>query len=147
QKPTFDVPVILDVRHFDQVVLTTRSIDRGHILTSSDLYVDRRDVTELTEYCSSTKELIGSASKRAFRALLPVRITDVETAVRSDNAFVIKRRDQTRMVARVGSLNVSATGEALQDGRMGETIRLRNIDSNTIVQGKITGPGEVEISF
>jgi flagella basal body P-ring formation protein FlgA len=147
QKPTFDVPVVLDVRHFDQVVMTTKSIDRGHVLTAADLYVDRRDVSELTEYCSSTKELLGNATKRSFRALLPIRVSDVETAVRGDNTPVIKRRDQVRMVARVGSLNVSATGEALQDGRMGETIRLRNVDSNTQVQGRVTGRGEVEILF
>lgn len=146
-KPTFDIPVLLEVRHFDQVVLTTKSFERGHILTAADLYVDRQDVTDFTDYCSSTKEIIGSSVKRSLRALLPIRQGDVEAANRSDNGIVIKRREQVKMLAKAGGLVVSATGEALEDGRIGESIRLRNTVSNANVQGRVIGQGEVEISY
>lgn len=147
KKPTFDVVVILDVRHFDQLVMVTRGIDRGHVLTTSDLYVDRQDVTELTDYCPTIKELVGTTTRRSIRALQPVRMSDVETTTRLEGAILIKRRDQVKMVARVGSLSVTAVGEAIQEGRLGEIIRVRNIDSNTTIQGRVLSPGEVEISF
>lgn len=147
QKPLFDVAVILDVRHFDRVVMTTKAIDRGHVLTATDLYADRCDVTELSDYCSKPGELIGATARRSVRALMPVRMSDVEGAVHSEGGILVKRRDHVKMVARVGVLSVAATGEALQEGRLGETIRLRNTESNATVQGRVTSAGEVEISF
>lgn len=146
-KPMYDVAVLLDVRHFDRVVMTTKAIDRGHVLTATDLYADRCDVTELSDYCSRPSELIGATARRSVRALLPLRMCDVEGAVHSEGGILIKRRDHVKMVARVGSLSVAATGEALQEGRLGETIRLRNTESNATVQGRVVSPGEVEISF
>jgi flagella basal body P-ring formation protein FlgA len=146
-KPAFDVPVLLDVRHFDEVVLTTKGLERGHVITAADVYLDRQDVTELADYCSTTSQLIGTTSKRSMRALLPLRFNDVEVAGRADGSILIKRRERVKMVARIGPLNVTVTGEALQEGRLGETIRLRNVDSNANVQGRVISPTEVEIAF
>ena len=73
----------------------------------------------------------------------------METSRRSRNrdAILIKRRDHVKMIAKSGALNVTVIGEASQEERAGETIRLRNVDSNAVVQGRVTGPNEVEISF
>ncbi len=147
RSPTFDVTVMLDVRHFDRVVLTTKAIERGHLIVAEDLYVDRQDVTDITDYCSSSSSLIGTTTKRPLRGLLPVRTNDFEAGVRTENAVLVKRREQVKMTAHVGPMNVSATGEALQEGRLGETIRLRNLDSNTSVRGRVVGHNEVEILF
>ncbi len=144
---TYDVLVQLEARHFERVVLATKTIDRGHLIAASDLYLDRQDVTELSDYCSSASELVGTTAKRSIRALLPVRTNDVEGQTRTETSVLIKRREQVKMVARVGALVVTATGEALQDGRLGEIIKVRNIESNANVQGRVTGTGEVEISF
>lgn len=146
-KPSFDVQVFLDVRHFDNVVLTTTTLERGRTISTADVYVDRQDVTELTDYCSHVDQLIGATTKRSVRSLLPLRKGDVEPIERSANSILIKRRDRVKMIAKAGAVHVTVTGEALQEGRAGETIRLRNVDSNATVQGRVTGANEVEISF
>jgi flagella basal body P-ring formation protein FlgA len=145
--PNFEVPIVLDVRHFDKVVVSSRALERGHVITASDLYVDRQDVTDLTEYCSDPNEMVGLAMKRSVRALQPLRMNDLDAVARTESSVLVKRRDQVKMVARVGAVSVSAMGEALQDGRLGETIRLRNIETNSNVQARVTRAGEVEISF
>ncbi|WP_010583813.1 flagellar basal body P-ring formation chaperone FlgA [Schlesneria paludicola] len=147
EKQTIDVVTIFDVRHYDTVVLTTRPLERGHKLTVADLYTDRQDVTDLTDYSSRTAELVGMTTKRAMRPLTPLRQIDIESTVQANGAILVKRRDSVRIVGRLGAVSVIATGEALQEGRLGELIRLRNTDSNTNVQGRVTGPGEVEILF
>jgi hypothetical protein len=78
-KPMFEVPVVLDVRRFDQVVVASKALERGRVITEDDLYVDRQNVTDLTEYSSTPEELIGMKLKRPMRALIPVRKCDVET--------------------------------------------------------------------
>lgn len=147
QKPSFDVSLAFDVRHFDSVVLTTKTLERGHTMTVEDMYVDRQDVTELTDYCSSMSDLIGTTTKRSVRALLPLRKNDIELTSNSHKSVLIKRREQVKMVARVGGLNISAMGEALQDGHAGEVIQLRNLDSKATVQGRVVNASEVEIAF
>lgn len=53
--------------------------------------------------------------------------------------------DPVRMTVRLGSLEVVASGEALQAGARGETIRVRNVDSKKVVAGRVIGPRSVEI--
>ena len=38
-------------------------------------------------------------------------------------------------------------GEAMQEGRMGQTIRLRNTESNKTVHGRVLGPRLVEVEY
>jgi flagella basal body P-ring formation protein FlgA len=145
--PTIDLNLVLEVRHFEDVVLAAKTIDRGHQIVAGDLYTDRQDVTELVDYCSNSDDLIGTTARRSIRALTAVRSNDVEAKNRAENQVVIKRRDQVKMIARLGTLSVTAMGEALQDGRKGETIRLRNLESNTNIQGRVIASGEVEIAY
>jgi flagella basal body P-ring formation protein FlgA len=69
---------------------------------------------------------------------------DMEVAAAEDPVLV-KAHDSVRLVAAVGNLRVTALGEALQDGRSGQTIRVRNVDSGRVVSGHIVGPSVVEV--
>lgn len=59
----------------------------------------------------------------------------------------LKVRDQVRLVAKIGPVRVTALGEALQEGRVGQTIRVRNIDSNKIVSGRVVDRNIVEVEY
>ena len=146
-KPSFDVAVHLDVRHFDGVVLAAKALERGHTIQTSDVYVDRQDVTTLSDYCSNADLLVGATVKRSVRPLMPVKLSDAESSRSTANAVLVKRRDRVRMVAKIGSHSISTTGEAQQEGRLGDTIRLQNIESKTFVQGRVTAANEVEITY
>lgn len=144
---SFDVAVHLDVRHFDGVVLAAKALERGHTIQASDVYVDRQDVTTLSDYCSNADLLVGSTVKRSVRPLMPVKLSDAESSRSAANAVLVKRRDRVRMVAKIGSHSISTTGEAQQEGRLGDTIRLQNIESKSFVQGRVTAANEVEITY
>jgi flagella basal body P-ring formation protein FlgA len=45
-----------------------------------------------------------------------------------------------------GSLRLSLIGLAMEDGWLGDTIRVKNIDSKQIVMANVTGAGQVEVS-
>ena len=63
------------------------------------------------------------------------------------NAVLVQSRQRVMMLVHSGGLNVSAVGEAQQEGRMGQSILVQNIDSKKVVQGRVTGPGTVEIDL
>ena len=64
-----------------------------------------------------------------------------------DDAVVVKLRDHVKIVARVGEIRFVTAGEALQEGRAGQSIRVRNIDSNRTVVGRIVAPGMIEVDY
>jgi hypothetical protein len=61
--------------------------------------------------------------------------------------ILIKGHDMVRLVARIGRMRIMARGEALQEGRLGEVIRVRNVDSDKIVSGRIAEAGMVEVDY
>lgn len=145
------VPVSFDVRHFDNVVATARPIARGRKIQSDDVCLHRCDVTTSADYCTRVDQMVGRVAARPLTALQTIREQDLErnagSSTGSDQAVVIKRQDRVAMVAKVGDLNISVRGEALQDGRIGQTIRVQNVESKSIVQGRVLSAEEVEISY
>lgn len=72
-----------------------------------------------------------------------LRKTGYTEPTRASNEVLIKTRDLVRMIVQVGAVQVVASGEAQQDGKMGDLIRVRNVDSNRIVNARIEAAGVV----
>ena len=76
----------------------------------------------------------------ALRDLIPV------TAAKTQH--VVRTRDNVQVTAVSGRLRVKLTAaEAMQSGRQGDVIRVRNTRSQEIITGRVTGPGMVEIQL
>jgi len=61
-------------------------------------------------------------------------------------AFLVRRRQTVRLVARVGNVTVEAQGTALQDGKLGEEILVAVAWSKTPLKGIVSGEKEVTVS-
>lgn len=146
-----EIPVSLDVRHFETVVATARPIARGRTIQKEDLYLHRWDVTSATDYSTQVDQLIGRTALRTLSAAQIIRDQDLDKGTAApangDRSVQIKRSDRVKILARLGQLAVTVNGEAMQDGRLGDTIRVRNTESKSIVQGKVISPDEVEITY
>ena len=53
----------------------------------------------------------------------------------------IRRGEMVTLVYRIGGLQLSTHARALEDGAIGQGIRLVNLTSNRTVDGTVTGPG------
>ena len=146
QTRTVDVPVQLDVRHYENVVVTKMAFDRGHQFSSADFAIGWRDVTNLSGYCTSPDQLVGQKVKRLFPESQIVRLVDVEAPTRSTalTPVLVKRRGRVTAIARLGALSVTSTWEAQEDGRAGEVIKFKNFHSNKEVYGRVISATEVE---
>jgi flagella basal body P-ring formation protein FlgA len=60
---------------------------------------------------------------------------------------MIRPRQRVTVVARAGALCITAAGEALQEGRLGQTVQVQNVDSKKILTARVTGPTTVEIEL
>jgi flagella basal body P-ring formation protein FlgA len=50
-------------------------------------------------------------------------------------------------LARKGTMQLSASGLAKTDGRLGESIGVKNISSNKMIHARVAGPGIVTVEF
>lgn len=59
---------------------------------------------------------------------------------------MVQRNKPVSLVYEDGPLQLMARGRALQDGGVGELVRVMNIASNIVVTGTITGPQTVTVA-
>jgi flagella basal body P-ring formation protein FlgA len=138
-------PLYLDVRLFQKVAISLHKVERGDALSETNVTFDRRPVENLRNYISSPEALAG---KRARQALPPGYIltaNDIEDDGREAAPLLVHRGEAVKLLVRLGRVNVMAAGEALQDGRAGQSVRVRNIDSKQVVLGRVTEKSLVEV--
>jgi flagella basal body P-ring formation protein FlgA len=84
----------------------------------------------------SIKDLEYGEMVRDMQAGVPLRSHDVRraTLVKQGQAVILT-------IGQGGGFAISARVEALQDGKMGEQIRLKNPESGRIITGVVTGTG------
>lgn len=75
---------------------------------------------------------------------VPVFLQATEAKAGGD-AVVVKAKQRVTMTCKIGDLEVTAAGEAMADGRVGQPIKVTNLDSKKVVSGIVSGPGTVEI--
>ena len=94
----------------------------------------------------SVAEVDGLKTRRAIRAGEPLSFRDVVGSGRQKAETVVRARDSVQVIAFRNGLRFAVpAAQALQSGRVGEIIRVRNIQSNRVISAKVTGPGEVEV--
>jgi len=83
----------------------------------------------------SAKDLENGEMVREIPAGMPLRSHDVRRAV-----LVKQGQAVILTIGQSSGFAITARVEALQDGRMGEQIRLKNPDSGRLLSGVVTGP-------
>lgn len=84
---------------------------------------------------TSVKDLANGEMVRDVQAGVPLRSHDVRRAILVKQGQVV-----ILTVGQNSGFAISARVEALQDGKMGEQIRLKNPESGRILSGVVTGP-------
>ena len=120
--------------------VAARSLNRGHRITEADVVVELRDTGELRQgFISQTETAIGQELRRPLAAGDTFRMGILV------EPLAVTRGDHVRLRAGTGPIAVITRGTALDNGRLGEQIRIRNNQSERVVKALITGPGEVRV--
>jgi flagella basal body P-ring formation protein FlgA len=91
-------------------------------------------------FATSRSELIGRMSRRT---LLPGRAIPLRAI---DNPRVVRSGAEVQMVYVEGGLTIVTTGAALQDGAVGDIVKIRNDDSGVTVSGAVQPDGTVRVN-
>ncbi|WP_119168026.1 flagellar basal body P-ring formation chaperone FlgA [Algihabitans albus] len=123
-----------------EVPVLSRRVAPGEVIGARDvdwmsMQADRVAANVVTD----PNDLIGTSPRRGLRPGQPVRISEVGEPVLVEKNQMVLLRVQT------AAMQLTAQGRAMEDGARGETIRVINTKSSTIVTGTVTETGLVVV--
>lgn len=135
----------IDLRFRQIVPVVSESISAREIITADAVTFEEREVAQLNSVLPAEQVVGMSARRRLVRGDVIVS-RDLAEPKAADEPMLIEARDLVRLTARKGNLTLTMpAAEALQGGRMGDFIRVRNPSSGKIIIGRVVAAGEVEV--
>lgn len=120
------------IQRFEDVVIADEDINRHQVLTQSMLKIVEKEVSSLQERpFNQIETIIGKQT---------VAIVKKGSMLTSDMVEIIpliKRGDIITIKNEIGPLVVTTLGKSQDDGMLGQKIRVQNLDSKTVVVGRV----------
>jgi flagella basal body P-ring formation protein FlgA len=129
------------IKAFEPVIVLTRPVQRGEIITRQHLGLERMDVSNTRgDYVTAFEQI---ENKEAARNLPAGAILGLKSIVEPP---LIRRKDKVTIGSGGDSgFSVQMSGTALMDGVKGQVIRVKNESSGRIVSGTVIDAGVVLI--
>jgi flagella basal body P-ring formation protein FlgA len=122
-------------------VVAREGLARGSVIRPGQVEVTEIDLSRLPE--GALRQLAEAEGRQATR-LVPVGVPlsgrDVMAPV------VVRRGERVLLKLERGGLTLTAQGVALEDGGVGETVKVQNVQSNRTIEGVVQGTGEVAVA-
>lgn len=133
---------VFDVRRRHRVAVAQVSLSREVPLDESSVQFENRFMsTEVDEL--KPAQILGRSVRGTVVAGSVIQMRDLQTETRPNADSLIKKGSSVQVVAVASRLRTSIRNvEALEDGRLGERIRLKNRDSGKEIVGEVLGPGQ-----
>jgi flagellar basal body P-ring formation protein FlgA len=135
------VPVAFEVGVFGPAYVTTRDQEAGEVLDGSALAV--REV----EWSGQDAPPLAPGALDGAHLRLRRRVPAGETLTRAQvkSAPLVARGGRALLRAARGRVELETRVEVLEDGRSGETIRVKLPNATAAILARVTGPGTVEV--
>jgi flagella basal body P-ring formation protein FlgA len=129
-----------DVKLYRQVAVAARTIDAGEIVSDDCVRYERMDSGRLAAgFVTDKSKIIGLMTRRQ------VTPGTVITDSMVNRPAIVKRGSMVTLLARMGNMEVTTAGQAMQDGCEGQLIRVLNVNSKKVVFGKILNDSTVQV--
>jgi len=123
-----------------EVVSLVRPVAQGEIITPDAVSRTQVQVTQpLRQVATQPEDVIGKHARRSLAGNAPLSTQDVTTVP------VVHRGDIVSIVLESPLIKVSTPGEALEAGKPGDTIRVKNTSSNREVRAQVIDKQTVRI--
>src|SRR5258705_123156 len=103
-----------------EVAVLTRNVDRGDLLRSADLVVERRPKGEIGGDAASRDKAVGMQVRRPIRAAQALKVADL---VKPD---LVQRDQNITLIYQSAGLYLTTRGKSLDNGTEGDTVNVLN---------------------
>jgi flagella basal body P-ring formation protein FlgA len=122
-----------------EVPVANRTIYFGERLTANDYRWEYREVTYANDTAPQESELNGQRVKS------PVHFNDIIWRASLEREKALYHGEMVRVRIGDPTFEVSVDGRAQQDGYVGDTVNVLNVQSQKVISGRVVGKGEVAV--
>ncbi|WP_284217083.1 flagellar basal body P-ring formation chaperone FlgA [Agaribacter marinus] len=131
--------VHVNIMRHQRVVVATDILSPGAILSENNLSLADINKSRLRgSTYADYATLVGARLKRRVRE---------GTIITSNMLCFICKGDRITIIARAGGLAIKTSAIALEDGTLGETIRVENTASERTISGRVVNSSQIEINI
>lgn len=129
------------LRVYERVVVANRSLASRETISAADVSLEDLDTSKIAPgYLTDLRSAIGMVTKRV------VSKGAVLSSAMLDKPVLIKRMTTVEIRVVIGDVEVKMEGQAMQDGRESQMIRVKNTKTGRVVMGKVIDDSTVEVS-
>jgi len=141
-RPVRTLNLFLKIHVFADVVVAARTLSRRDVIAESDVQTERRDLSSLPpDVCLEAKDAIG---KRLTRAAVKGQALSKSML---ESAPDVSAGSKVTVIATIGQVKITLLAEAREDGWIGKTILVRNVDSNKTFRATVVDAGVAEVKL
>lgn len=129
------------VQVFEKVLVASMNLGVEQAIAANAVRLEEREVLGGEgRYLTKYEDIAGRVPIRYIHMGQPIEQNMLQ------NPVVINPNSPVKLIANINGVQVSADGIALQKGRIGGMIRVRNAHSNRLLQGRVIDANTVEIT-
>jgi len=121
------------------VVVAKSNLARGEIITKGSVVIEMMPSHFVrAQYLENTQPLIGSRSKRNIQSGMAILLNQI---------CMVCKGDSVNIYASIRGLKIKTSGIALEDGTLGERVRVKNKKSGKVLNARVDGVESVQVSI
>jgi len=134
--------ITLQVTRYRAVAVAARNIRAGELIAAADVRSTRMALDAVSRYAPEQGDaLVGQTARLDIAEGTPLAagLLRPHLDVRGGAAVTL--------VFSSAGIEVSGSGEALSDGKIGDLVQVRRSSDGSCVKGKVSAPGEVRVNY
>ena len=136
-KPLKHLRASVKVIEFVKVPVATRLIERGERIGEDDFRLVKKRKYNSLEQTIDPMQLIGSVAKRKIRPHQVIKPSMIEPD------YDVKKNSSVKIIYRKGPIRIELLGLALENGKKGDIIKVKNLSSNKVLRCEVLSSGSV----
>lgn len=125
---------------YDKVLTATKDLPLEKEITEKDVRIEDIAVENQGEvYLKEVSEVLGKVPSRVIKSGTPIRENMLQSPIVVESGALVS------IIANKNGIKISAEGIAMQRGRIGKIIRVRNAVSKKVLRAKVIDAHTVEI--
>ena len=124
-----------------EIPVLKRQVKSGEIIYQEDVEMVKQPARRLRKNTiTEVTDIIGKSPKRVITASRAIRSEEIASPI------VIKRGAHVTLFFKTPNIEIKTMGEAMENGAQGDVIRIRNLASKQVIDGKVESSDLVRVS-
>ncbi len=128
----------VQIERYAKVPVAVRDIPRGALIHPEDITYQKKRITNASQLRSMPQSIVGSVARSPIHSgavIKPYMVTP---------DYAVKKHKNVKILYQKGAIRIELLGLALDNGNIGDTVRVKNLSSNKVLQCKVLQSGVVQ---